>query len=343
MPHSADIPPAAGTAGPSTPAGPADLTFAEAWKLWLAYRSSGARPLRASTRADYESAYRRHLAPAFAAVPLCAIDGMAVARLSIALGTGGLTAKRVSNILVPLRACLRWHHRIGTLPADPSPWFEASARPADERCVLTPVQVEALLAALPPFYRPMVAFAAGVGVRAGELRALTWHDLDLSARTARIDKSFYRDRLQRCTKTGAGRTVPLPPHVVETLLDWGAHCPRSDPALVFPRPNGAPLDLDTFRARVFKPAVARAGLPARLRFHDLRHTSATLYLRSGATVREVMEIHGWTQMQTAMRYLHAGDGLAEAAERFSRARADALRAASGSRTWERHKLPTSGR
>ena len=296
---------------------PADLTFAQAWSLWLAYRSAGTHPLRASTRADYDSIYRRHLSPAFAETPLAHFSGLTIANFTIALSATGISAKRVSNVLIPLRACLRWHHRIETFPADPGPWFDASAPAADERLILTPAQIEALLAELPAFYRPMITFAAYVGVRAGELRALTWRDVDLVARTATIDKTLFRDRPQRSTKTGHDRVVPLPPHVADALRGWRAECPPGDCNLVFPQPNGRSLDLDIFRARVFKPAVLRAGLPPRLRFHDLRHTSASLYLQSGATVREVMDIHGWRQMQTAMRYLHAPDTLGTAADRLS--------------------------
>ena len=111
------------------------------------------------------------------------------------------------------------------------------------------------------------------------------------------------------------------------LADWRHHCPLSPQHLVFPSPAGGPLDLDTFRSRIFRPAVMRAGLPPSTRIHDLRHTSASLYLQSGATLREVMEIHGWRQMQTAVRYLHTGGELTQAADRVSAARAAALRAA----------------
>ena len=310
------MPPPADTPAPA-PTPPADLTFTQAWSLWLAYRSAGTHPLRASTRADYDSIYRRHLSPAFAETPLAHFSGLAIANFTIALSATGISAKRVSNVLIPLRACLRWHHRIGTFAADPGPWFDASAPAADERLILTPAQIEALLAQLPACYRPMVTFAAYTGVRAGELRALTWRDVDLVARTATIDKTLFRDRPQRSTKTGHDRVVPLPPHVAEELRDWRAQCPAGDLGLVFPQPNGRPLALDIFRARVFKPAARRAGLPPRLRFHDLRHTSASLYLQSGATVREVMDIHGWRQMQTAMRYLHTPDTLGVAADRLS--------------------------
>lgn len=66
------------------------------------------------------------------------------------------------------------------------------------------------------------------------------------------------------------------------------------------------------------------GLPESLRIHDLRHTCASLHLQHGATVREVMEIHGWRQMQTALRYLHTTGSLNAAADRLSAARADVI-------------------
>lgn len=295
-------------------------TFAEAWRTWLAYRRAGPRPMRDSTLADYESVYRRYLGPALGTTPLDEIDGAEIVRLTIAISGASLSAKRLSNILIPLRACLRWHQRMGLFERDPSPWFECSAPAADERRMLSIEQVERLIAATPEQHRAFVATAAYTGMRAGELRALTWRDIDLVRRTALVNKTYYRDRLQRSTKTGHDRTVPLPPHLATLLESWRQQCPPSSAGLVFPGASGGPLDLDIFRARVFRPAVRAAGLPEGLRIHDLRHTSASLYLRAGATVREVMEIHGWSQMQTALRYLHTGDDLARVADRLSSAR-----------------------
>jgi len=149
-----------------------ERTFLEAWRLWLQYRTASTRPLRPSTRADYESIYRAHIGPALGAVPLRTIDGATIAGFVVRLHSAGVRPKRASNVLVPLRACLRWHHRIGTLARDPSPWFEASAPAADERRILTLEQIEALVAAVPPAYRAFVMTAAYTGMRCGELRAL---------------------------------------------------------------------------------------------------------------------------------------------------------------------------
>lgn len=302
-----------------------DPMLAVAWERWLAYRSVSQRPLRLSTLADYRSAYRRHLGPRLGSMPLAEIDGATIADLVVALGEDGVAAKRLSNVLVPLRACLSWHHRIGAFPRDPAGWFDAAAPAADERRILSLGEVERLVAATPAGYRAFVATAAWTGMRLGELRALTWADVDLDAGLITVDKTRYRQRVQRSTKNGETRVVPVPPHLAEELARWRTACPRHPEGLLFCGPRGTPIDGDDFRRRVFAPALKRAGLDPRTRIHDLRHTSASLYLASGATVREVMEIHGWKRMETALRYLHTTAPLTVAAERLSAARETALR------------------
>jgi len=306
---------------------PDPTTLAQAWDTWLAYRCCGARPLRASTLSDYRCLWRCHLAAHLAEVPLSGVDGAVIARAVVAMSLSGTTPKRLNKALIPLRACLRWHYRMGSFPRDPSAWFDTSLPPVEERHILTIAQVEQLIAAMPEFYRPMITFAAYTGVRLGELRALTWHDIDLEARTALVNKSMFLNELQPSTKTRFSRTVPIPAHVVETLAAWRAVCPASPEGWLFPKPNGRVLDGNSFRKDTWRPAVARAGLAPQLRIHDLRHTSASLYLQHGATVREVMEIHGWRQMETALRYLHTCESLNLAADRLSTARSAATETA----------------
>lgn len=313
-----------------------EVTVADAWADWLAYRRCSARPMRLSTAADYESAWRCHLGPALGDLALSRIDGTTIARLVVSLSSAGMRSKRLHNVLVPLRACLRWHHRMGALDRDPSNWFDTSPPLAEERTILTIEEVERLAEAIGPFHRPLVMFAAYTGVRLGELRALTWGDVDLEARIARIDKTLYLNTPQRSTKTGYDRVVPIPAHVADVLREWRDRCPRSSAGWVFPGRTGAPLDASTFRRTVWRKALKAARLPETVRIHDLRHTSASLYLRHGATVREVMDIHGWRQMQTATRYLHAGDTLGAAADRLSDARASVIE---GERNARRATLP----
>jgi len=299
-------------------------TLADAWERWLAYRTASVRPLRLSTLADYRSAYHRHIGPRLGFTPLADIDGGTIADLVVALTHDGVRAKRLSNVLVPLRACLSWHHRIGVFPRNPTGWFDAAAPAADERRILSIDEVERLIMATPRPYRALTATLAWTGLRLGELRALTWADVDLPRRLISVDKTRYRHATQRATKNGETRRVPIPPHLADELTEWhrALHAADTDP--VFTTTRGTPVDGDDFRRRIFIPSLERAGLDPSTRIHDLRHTSASLYLASGATVREVMEIHGWKRMETALRYLHTTAPLTDAAERLGAERERAL-------------------
>jgi integrase len=200
-------------------------TFAEAWHAWFDYRCGGLCPLRLGTIDGYESSWRCHIEPRLGATPLTEIDGVTIARPVVDLSTHGLSPMGISKSLAMVRACLRWHYRMGTFAVDPTPWFDAPPPLSVERTILTLAQVERLIAVIPEYYRPMVTFSAYTGVRLGELTAITWADIDFEKRTVRIDKSLYRGQLQRSTKSGYNRVVPIPIHVVEVLREYSRAVP----------------------------------------------------------------------------------------------------------------------
>lgn len=102
------------------------------------------------------------------------------------------------------------------------------------------------------------------------------------------------------TKTGARRTVTLPRFLCEML---GEHIGRYPGQYVFSGTSGGPLRR-TFYVRKFVPAVERAGLDG-LRFHDLRHTCATLLISMGAHPKEIAEHLGHSTIRVTFdRYGH---------------------------------------
>ena len=289
----------------SVPVVPGD--FAAAWSAWRAHRISGSRPIAISTLQDYDSMYRCYLGPFFGDLRLEKIDAATVGTFQIAMLEFGVSAVRYGKVVVPLRACLRWHFRNGTFPHDTTFWFDKPAPSADERKVLSFEELERLLAALPEYHRPMVACAAYSGLRLGELRALTWHDVDLDPGIIHVRRAMDRDTVRMYTKTKSSRSVGLPEHIRALLSDWRHQCPPSDLDLVFPQQSGRVVEPSGFRRWVFKPALVRAGLDPSFRIHDLRHTAASWYVHAGASVVDLMRVFGWSQMQTAMRYIHMLD------------------------------------
>lgn len=153
-------------------------------------------------------------------------------------------------------------------------------------------------------------FSVGValGMRKGELLALHWNDIDLNDRTLRVSKTVQRLGSQGLV-TGtpktmrSRRTIPLPSQVVKTLRDHreaqekerlAAGAAWQDTGLVFASRSGTLLDPKHVN-RILDSLAEQAGV-RRIRFHDLRHTCATLLLGQGVAPRTVMEVLGHSQM-----------------------------------------------
>jgi integrase len=102
--------------------------------------------------------------------------------------------------------------------------------------------------------------------------------------------------------------VTLPAVAAAALAEqMGRYTEPGPEGLVFPAPDGGYLHRSQFRRRWWLPAARAAGVEG-LRFHDLRHSAATLALAAGASTRELMERMGHTSSQVALRYQHVMAG-----------------------------------
>jgi integrase len=136
-----------------------------------------------------------------------------------------------------------------------------------------------------PQYYALYALAITTGARLGELLALQRSDVDLDAGTLRISKSVHNGRVT-APKTSAGRrTVRLS----KTALDAGSeHMDLyAGDVWMFPSPvNDCSIHRATLHISYWKPVLRLAGLSSAVRFHDLRHTAASLLLGEGVPIPE---------------------------------------------------------
>ena len=162
--------------------------------------------------------------------------------------------------------------------------------------------------AIGPRYRALVLVAAYGGLRWGELVGLRVRRVDLlhgrvtvAEQVAEVNGRF----IPGPPKTEAGRrTVTLPAAAAVALAEHLAEFAESGPdGLVFPAAEGGYLRRSNFNRRSWRPATRAAGVDG-LRFHDLRHSAATLALAAGANTRELMERMGHTSPAVALRYQH---------------------------------------
>ncbi len=170
-------------------------------------------------------------------------------------------------------------------------------------------ELELIATNMPAKYRPMVMLASWCALRFGELTELRRKDLDLTNGIVHVRRGVVRADGQKIVgdpKSEAGkREVAIPPHLIPMLHEHRDSMPtRAPDALLFPATDGVSHIAPSSLYRVYYPARAAAGRPD-LRWHDLRHTGATLAAQTGATMAELMSRLGHSTQQAALRYQHA--------------------------------------
>ena len=208
-----------------------------------------------------------------------------------------------------------------------------TARTRHQPKVATLAELEIIVAAMPARYRAMVLLAAWCGLRFGELAELRRGDVDLDGRLLRVQRAVTRGTGEVWIgdpKSEAGRrAVAIPPHLLPLLTDHlTEHVQDGQDALLFPAGHGGNMAPSTLY-RVWYPAREAAGRPD-LRFHDLRHTGATLAAATGATLADLMQRLGHSTPAAALRYQHSAadrdQAIAAALSGFADAKVIQLRA-----------------
>ena len=156
-------------------------------------------------------------------------------------------------------------------------------------------------------YRSFVLLGAFGGLRLGEMLGLRWKRVDLLRRRVDIAETMVsiggHITFGPPKTKAAVRTVPLPSFVCDEL-SRRATTPVDPEGLVSESPEGFPVRATLFRRRVWRPAVAAAGLEP-FRIHDLRHTAVSLWVAEGANPKHVAAMAGHTSVSVVLdRYGH---------------------------------------
>jgi integrase len=283
----------------------ARITFGEWVERWWPITAD----LRPGTRTFYDYLLRRLLLPAFEETPLGRIDAMTVRSWLADLHEAGeVTPTTIAKAYRLLRRILNVAVEAGYLPRNPAAIKGAGLERAAEMRHVSIPQLHALAEAVPGRYRALVLVAGYGGLRWGELVGLRRRRVNLTGARIQVVEQVAEVAgkfIVSPPKTAAGQRMVVLPAVAITALadhldDYAAPEPEG---LVFPSGRGTYLQRSNFSRLVWRPAVQQLGLDG-LRFHDLRHTAATLAAAAGATTRELMERMGHTSPTVALRYQH---------------------------------------
>jgi integrase len=236
--------------------------------------------LRPKTIELYRYLLRRHLSPAFGTRAMAEIKEPHVRRWRKKLLDDGVSVVTAAKAYRLLKAIFATAADDGMIRRNPCRIKGAGQEKSAERPVLTVAQVFALAEAIDPRYRALVLMGAFTSLRWGELCALRRADIDLDARTIRVERTLIE--LERGglsfgpPKSDAGMRTVVFPDLISSVIRWHLSCftADGDDHLIFTGPNGAPLRRGNFRRRVWLKALKAADLPS-IHFHDLRHTGTT--------------------------------------------------------------------
>jgi len=314
---------------------PRRLTLGEWLEDWLNnYVIANCSPRTADS---YRSEIRNHISPSLGAIPLTQLrpehiqsyyaKALSEGRID---GKGGLSARTVLYQHRILSEALSHAVRIGLLVRNVAKVVDPPRLKRRSMATLATEDVPKFLeASRESPYHALYCTALFTGMRLGELLGLRWCDVNLDMATLSVAQALFKRcgvcKMIEPKSAHSRRSIALSPVLAILLRRHRTRQeaerillgdPLRETDLVFARPDGSPLDPGTV-TKTFSRVLARAGLP-HIRFHDLRHTHATLMLKAGIHPKIVQERLGHGSIAVTLdTYSHVVSGLQEvAAQRF---------------------------
>ena len=175
--------------------------------------------------------------------------------------------------------------------------------------ILTPEQIRSFLEAVTDQkYKTLFLTAIMTGARQGEILGLKWSDVDFSKKQISINRTFNMGRFFTPKTKGSARQVDLAPMAAKALAEWKLASGGKDDNLVFSNEAGGPMNYSNMVQRHYRKALKDAGIP-QIRFHDLRHTYASLLLSQGENVKYIQTQMGHSSPTVTLNvYAHLMKG-----------------------------------
>lgn len=300
------------------------ITVGDYLTAWLA--DSVRDTVRQRTYERYESLVRVHIVSTLGRMKLKNLTPAHVRGLYREKLDSGLSARSVLHLHRTLSKALKQATDDGLIPRNAAASVKPPRPRREEIQPLSRDQVRVFLEAVSgDRLEALYVVAITAGLRRGELLGLKWEDLDLEAGTLQVRRTLSETgggRIFEAPKSGKGRSIRLTRRATAVLrahrkAQLEERLSRAglwdENGLVFVSETGTPIQgRNMYRA--FKIRLGRAGLDTGFRFHDLRHTCATLLLRQGVHVKFVQELLGHSDVALTLNvYSHILPDMGDAA------------------------------
>ena len=305
------------------------MTLGEWLDRWLAEYKDGT--IRSGTLEGYRNYIENYIKPQLGGKQVSLITTQDVQRMYRRLKSGGrvredvdgskrLSDSTVRHIHTMLHGAMKAAVQAHIIPKNPTENATVPKSNYKPMQVLSEQELDTFLQAVQKddIWRDFFYTELMTGLRRGEICALMWRDFDAKAGTLGISRTLHSKGqgiyALGDTKTSQGnRTIILPESVAALLR---ARKKNSISQWIFPQPTSPELPMNPGTAyRRLKTLLEEAELPS-IRFHDLRHTFATLALQNGMDVKTLSAMLGHVSTATTLDiYTHATSDMQHAAAR----------------------------
>jgi integrase len=279
--------------------------------------------IRESSYVRYRTILNQHLLPGLGSLQLQRLTPEHIEALYKRKQEEGLSARTIRTIHVVLHRALETAIRRRYIARNVCDDVSLPRLSRHEIQPLTSEQAHTLLAAAQGHrLECLLAVALATGMRRGELLALRWQDVDFEQNSLYVRHTVNlferRGYIETEPKTQSSRrSIILPSFVIEALKRHRVRQAEArlkagfaweDHGLVFCNTYGRYTDPASLR-RLFKGLLKQAGLPD-MRFHDLRHSAATILLSMGVPAKVIQELLGHSQISMTLgTYSHVLPGM----------------------------------
>jgi integrase len=274
-----------------------DQTVGEWLNTWHSSLARG--KLKESTVRNYRNVIDFYIAPHLGRIKLVALTAEDVDRMTAALAAANKSTNTQRLARTVLRRAVGQAERRGYVSRNVVSLTDGVAVKVNENVPLTPDQAKALLALVAndsSQWLALYTLALHNGLREGELVALRWVDVDLKAGTLVVTGTYdpvARKRTEPKSESSR-RTVSLTSKGIEALqvhqIEQSLRGRQGTEGLVFTSRQGTALFATTIR-RHWKETLDALEFP-QIRFHDLRHSCATILLDAGESLERVSKLLG---------------------------------------------------
>jgi len=280
--------------------------FKDVAKNWIKVKKPDVRP---ATLEGYEGHINNHF-DEFKRIPIDRITTARIENFISARRVNGMNITTLRKLIVTLNQIFKYAVRHQYITDNP---VANAQRPKKQKQdhkqeirPLNPSQINSLLDAVDnPEYYTLFRLAIFSGARQGELLGLKWSDVLWNDNQIHIQRSFNHRRMQLPKTESSNRRIDLGPAMMGELRKWrlmSRYSGKDD--FIFPNMTGKPMCQSHMLSRHFFPALVAAELP-RIRFHDLRHTYASLKIEQGENIVYISKQMGHSSpVVTSTIYAH---------------------------------------